>query len=287
MKKVLLIILALVLSFALCACGSDETNKTEAPGSASQQNNQTDAAVSEVIAMIRALSDVSLTSGKTITNAEAAYNALTDAQKSAVTNYADLMEAREYYDRIFNVYSLIELIGPVTKDSEAAIIAAETAYQALPIEERIAIVNVATLTAARATFDAIPTEIALTLENVGEYFTLEHSSSTSKKDIGGYYGRKITGSVTAKQSVTMESLSNVTITVRVTCSVGRPVDGSYNAETEYKEYYYDVTIAISATSGAGSGYFETDGHYTSKYYYPTIDVTSVEVIDVTGVVTVN
>lgn len=276
MKKVLSLILALVLCLSLCACGTGNQSG----------NKPNSAAVDEVIAMINAL-EVSLTSGKSISTAENAYAALTAEQKAAVTNYQSLVDARASYDRILNVFTLIEAIGTVNENSEPAIIAAEEAYKALSIEERIAITNAAVLTAARATFDAIPTEVTLTTENIGDYFTLENTYSTSKKELYGSYGIKITGSVLAKQKVTLEAMENVTITVRVTYSVGRPVDGSLDAEEEYTTYDYEVNISVSATNGTGSATYSTDGHYVSKYWYPSVEFSSMEVIAVTGTVTVD
>lgn len=289
MKNVLTLIFALALCICLVACGSQndpsQTGSNGAKDVLQSTEYSVDAAVERVIGLIDALGEVTLSSGKTIGNAEDAYAALSEAQKGAVVNYETLTEARAYYDRIFNVYSLIEQIGTVTKDSEAAIVAAETAYQALAIEERIAIVNAATLTAARTAFNEIPTVETLTVENVKDYFTLESTYSTSKKDFGGRYGTKITGTVAARQSVTLESLENVSITVRVNCLVGRPKDSSWNAEEEYKPESFDVTISISATNGSGSASYSTDGHYVSPYWYPSVKVESVEIISVTGTVT--
>ena len=274
MKKALSLILALVMCLSLCACGGEGVSSIE------------DTAVNEVIQMIDAL-EIALTSGKSITAAENAYAALTEDQKSAVTNYRILVDARASYDRILNVFTLIEAIGSVSKSSEAAIVAAEKAFGELSIEERIAITNANTLTAARSAYDAIPTEVILTVENVKDYFSLEHSSTTSKKDIYGYYGRAIAGSVVAKQTADLVGMDNVTISVCVTCSVGRPVDGSLNAANTYETCEYNMTITVAASSGTGSASYKTDGHLTSEYWYPTIEVTSVEVTAVTGTVTVD
>lgn len=279
MKRALSLILALILSLNLCACNSSSTPETTIDTGA--------AAVENVVNMITALNDVSLTSGAAISNAEAAYEALTDEQKASVTNYENLTKARAFYDRILNVFTLIEAIGAVTEKSEEAILAAEKAYGELSVEEKIFITNTATLTAARAAFDAIPTKVLLTVDNVKDYFTINHSSSTSEKDIGGRYGTAISGKVTAKQSVTLAAIENVTITVRVTCSVGRPVDGSFDAKEEYETETYNVVIKISATDGSGSASYKTDGHYVSKYWYPTIDVKSVKITAVTGTVLVD
>ena len=274
MKKALSLILVLVLCLSLCACGGGA------------QAGSDNAAVEKVIDMIDAL-EVSLTSKKAIESAEAAYAQLTDAQKSAVTNYQSLVDARASYDRILNVFALIEAIGTVNENSEPAIIAAEKAYNELSIEERIAITNASVLTAARTAFDAIPTEVTLTIENVMDYFTFENTYSTSREKLYGSYGVKIIGSVLAKQSATLAGMENVTFTVRVTYTVGRPVDGSLDAEEEYQTYYYDVEISVSATSGNGSASYSTDGHLVSPYWYPSVELASVEVIAVTGTVTVD
>ena len=274
MKKVLSLILALVLSLSLCACGGDA------------QTGSGKGAADEVIGMINAL-EVSLTSKKSIEAAETAYAALTDAQKAAVTNYQDLVDARASYDRILNVFTLIEAIGTVNENSEAAIVAAETAYNELSIEERIAVTNASVLTAARTAFDAIPTEVTLTVENVKDYFTFENSFSTSKDKQYGYYGVKITGNVVAKQSATLAGMENVTFTVRVTYKVGRQVDSSLNSAEEYKNYDYDVNISVSATSGSGAASYSTDGRLTSPNWYPSVELASVEVLAVTGTITVD
>lgn len=274
MKKAFSLLLVLVLCLSLCACG------------ANQSGSKSDTAADKVVDMIDAL-EVSLTSGKSISAAEKAYAGLTAEQKSAVTNYQSLMDARSSYDRILNVFALIEAIGNVNENSESAIVAAENAYKALSIEERIAITNASTLTAARAAFDALPTEVILTVENVGEYFNIENNSSTNREKVFGNYGIKIIGTVVAKQKVTLEAMENVTIAVRVTYSVGRPVDGSLDAKEEYTTYVYDVNISVSATNGTGSASYSTDGYYVSDFWYPSAEVTAVEVISVTGTVTVD
>ena len=283
MKKILSLILALVLCLSLCACGGGSSdNQTKEPANSDSKSN----AAADVVKMINEL-EVSLTSKKSIEAAEAAYAALTDTQKSAVSNYQSLVDARASYDRILNVFALIEAIGTVSETSEDSIVAAETAYNALSIEERIAVTNASVLTAARTAFDAIPTVVTLTAENVKDYFTFENAYSTSKEKLYGYYGVKITGNVVAKQSATLIGMENVTFSVRVTYSVGRPVDNSLNAPEEFKTYEYDVNISVSATSGSGAASYSTDGYLTSPYWYPSVELASVEVTAVTGTVTVD
>lgn len=278
MKKIISAFLALVLCLSLCSCGKNADDA----GTANPIGSQSNSAVDNVIQMIDSLVEVNLSSGQKITSVEEAYAGLNDTQKSDVTNYEKLTKARAFYDRIFNVYTLIEQIGTVTKDSEAAIVAAEKAYQDLAMEERVAIINAATLTAARTAFDSIPTVVNLTTSNFRNYFTLEEVSTTEKKDIYGYYGRKIIGTVTVKPKVALESIENVTVTVRVNCSVGRPADGSIDAATVYETRTLDTKISVSASNGIGSGSFQTDGHYTSPHWYPSVEVSSLDIISVTG-----
>ena len=46
----------------------------------------------------------------------------------------------------------------------------------------------------------------MTVENVGDYFTIENICTTTQRDISGRYGRAIFGNVVAKQSVTMAGM---------------------------------------------------------------------------------
>lgn len=130
MKKAISLILAFVLCLSLCACG----------------------AVSKTTKMIDAIGNVTLQSIAAIEEAETAYASLDTDQQAKVENYTLLLAARETYDRIKNVTDLIDGIGEVTIESEAAIIAAEEAYNALTKEEQAKIENYTVLTAARDRF---------------------------------------------------------------------------------------------------------------------------------------
>ena len=110
---------------------------------------------------------------------------------------------------------------------------------------------------------------------------------SQKITMNGMYASKITGNVIVKPSVTLEALENVTMTIRVTVTVARDVDGSADSEKTYKTYEYDVELSVSATNGTGSGSYKTDGHYVNDYWYPAIEVTNLEVIAVTGTVTID
>lgn len=114
--------------------------------------------VQNVIRMIKAIGEVSLEKESSIAAAREAYNALTDAEKSAVTNYAVLESAEKTLaDRkqAAAVAEQIDAIGEVTEDSEAAILAARAAYDALTDAQKEYVDNLTTLTTAEEILAAL------------------------------------------------------------------------------------------------------------------------------------
>ena len=124
------------------------------------------AAANGVKDLINAIGTVTLNSKSAIEAAEAAYAALTDAQKDLVTNYATLTAARAEYDRLVAekeaadnkaaadaVIAKIAAIGTVTLNSKTAIEDAEAAYAALTDTQKALVTNYSALTAARAAYD--------------------------------------------------------------------------------------------------------------------------------------
>ena len=118
------------------------------------------AAADPVIAQIEALGTVTLDSKTAIEAAEAAYEALTQAQKDLVTNYATLTAARTQYNKLVAdkaaadaVIAQIDAIGTVTLESKAAIEVAENSYTALTAEQKALVTNYGVLTAARASYN--------------------------------------------------------------------------------------------------------------------------------------
>ena len=119
--------------------------------------------------LIDAIGEVSYTdaSKAKIDAARAAYDALTDEQKSLVTNYAALTDAEEAYDNLKasaedqssadSVVAAIAAIGEVsyTDASKAKIDAARAAYDALTGEQKSLVTNYAALTAAEAAYAAL------------------------------------------------------------------------------------------------------------------------------------
>ena len=95
-------------------------------------------AVKVVIARIDAIGEVTLDSKEAIEAARAAYDNLTEEQKTLVTNYETLTKAEETYAALSDaaavkeVEDLIDAIGEVDENSKDAIDAARAAYDALP-----------------------------------------------------------------------------------------------------------------------------------------------------------
>lgn len=81
MKRIIALLLVVVMSLSLCACGKSKAAK----------------AAEEAIA---AIGEVTLDSGAAITNAEKLYGILTDAEKSEVENRLVLVEAQEAYEKL-------------------------------------------------------------------------------------------------------------------------------------------------------------------------------------------
>ena len=133
------------------------------------------AAANAVIAKINAIGTVSYTpeSKALIDAAREAYDALTDAQKGLVSSatykiltdaeqtYADLKKKADADQAAANiVIGKINAIGTVTLSSEAAILDARSAYDALTADQKALVTNLSTLTAAEAALDQLKKQAA-------------------------------------------------------------------------------------------------------------------------------
>ncbi len=129
-----------------------------------------EAAANDVVALIEAIGTVTLDSENAIVAARAAYNDLTGAQKALVavekltalttaeSSLADLKEAKAADEAAANdVVALIEAIGTVTLDSENAIVAARTAYDALTDAQKalVSAEKLTVLTTAESSLEAL------------------------------------------------------------------------------------------------------------------------------------
>ena len=123
------------------------------------------AAADAVIEKIAAIGAVTLDSKNAIDAAQAAYDALTDAQKALVSNAKALTEAQAAYKKLLEdhaaadaVIKKIEAIGTVTKDSKNAIDAAQAAYDALTDDQKALVKNYQTLVDAALAYDKLVAE---------------------------------------------------------------------------------------------------------------------------------
>ncbi len=111
MKRILSLLLATATLVSLCACSSpkNDPEPTTAEQSTAQQTTapiQADYTQEEIRAvseLIDAIGEVGYTSLSAINRAEHAYAALSDSQKAALTNAANLTAAREAYDALVSV----------------------------------------------------------------------------------------------------------------------------------------------------------------------------------------
>lgn len=124
--------------------------------------------VDEKIDLIGTVSTQSL---RKIRDAESAYNALTDEQKSLVIKYDVLLAARETYNHLMSsqVDEKIDLIGTVSIQSLEQIKAAEFAYNALTDEQKSLVTKYNVLLAARETCNAMLVVNAETLIQSVQY----------------------------------------------------------------------------------------------------------------------
>ena len=118
--------------------------------------------------LILAIGEVTKDSKEAIEAARAAYDALTDTQKEIVENDDILADAEKAYQAILDaeaaaedqkaadaVIGLIDAIGTVTADSEEAIEAARTAYDALTDAQKELVTNYQTLVQAENDLQAL------------------------------------------------------------------------------------------------------------------------------------
>ena len=133
MKKILAIVLCLVMALALTACKSSAAKSAEA--------------------LIDAIGEVTAESEAAVAAAEEAFKALGEKERTQVENSAALEEARSTLE-IAKTEKLIDAIGEVTADSEAAIKAAEEAFEGLSSSQQSSVSNAQVLKDARTALEA-------------------------------------------------------------------------------------------------------------------------------------
>lgn len=109
--------------------------------------------------LIAAIGEVTLESGDTIQTARYAYDALTDLQKTLVTNPEALPTAEAVYDelRAREVSAIIASIGEVTLDKNDIIQKAQEMYDSLSDAQKALVIDYDTLSQAKITFENLLT----------------------------------------------------------------------------------------------------------------------------------
>lgn len=131
--------------------------------------------IARVKGLIDALDSTSATFEADITEAESAYNALAEDAKTALPDYdAKIASAKETLAQLkaeeadraeaAKVDALIDAIGTVTLGSEEAIIAAETAWQALTAKQQGYVAKYSVLTKAREDYNTLVANRALAVK---------------------------------------------------------------------------------------------------------------------------
>ena len=156
MKKAIALLLTVIMCFSLCACGKS-------------------AAVSAFENQVVALGVVTLDSESAIVAAEDAYTVLSSKDKEAAAESKALLDSKradldelveaqkqaELEAAVNPVIELIDAIGTVTADSDAAITAAENAFAALTAEQQALVGDAAdVLIASREAYEAAVAALA-------------------------------------------------------------------------------------------------------------------------------
>ena len=139
MKRLMVIMLAIVMLLPLCACGK----KSEAAALLDE--------------MILQLGEISIGSGDDIRGLEEAVDRLDSADRRRLDNLKILEQARDRYDALCagQVELQILAIGNVTLDSEDAIKSARSAYNTLDDSAKALVSVLQTLTDAEQALDAL------------------------------------------------------------------------------------------------------------------------------------
>ncbi|MEY3609638.1 MAG: hypothetical protein RLZZ264_159 [Bacillota bacterium] len=112
--------------------------------------------VKDVIDLINNLPNpITQNDAAAVAAARTAYNNLTTAQQSTVTNYADLLADEEVIAGFAEIIEVIDLINalpsPISLSDEASIVAARTAFDVLTLSEQAQVTNANILIAAETT----------------------------------------------------------------------------------------------------------------------------------------
>ena len=220
---------------------------------------------------IDAIGEVTLASEQAITEARAAYDALTDAQKALVDNLTALTDAEAKLTALKadqaaadDVVGKIDAIGEVTLASEQAITEARTAYEALTDAQKALVTNLETLTVAEVRLAALKGDQAAAkavieqIDAIGQV-TLE-SEQTVKAARAAYdaltdaqkelvTNRKTLTDAEAKLTALKADKAAAEAVVKQIEAIGQVTKDSEKAITEARAAYDALTEAQKALVG--------------------------------------
>ena len=132
-------------------------------------------AVSEQIDALPAAGQVTLENEAAIAAARAAYDALSDAEKAAVTNYDKLQAAEQQIGNIkaaAEVTQMIDAIGEITLDNYETkyeqIVTARSAYDTLTESAKALVTNLDTLKKAEETYQSMDEDVREVIEAINQ-----------------------------------------------------------------------------------------------------------------------
>ncbi len=182
MKRVFSLLLVFVICLSLCACGKSE-------------------AVINFESSVEQIGMVSIDSEDKISAAEEAYKVLTDKEKESVAEgHAILTEKRDAFEeekKIASVVALIEAIGDVTLNSEAAINDAEKHFNKLTEDQKEKVTNADKLSAAKDKYNSLLCENCISKINAIGTVTLYNQQAIVEAEacynkLSADYKKKIT-----------------------------------------------------------------------------------------------
>jgi hypothetical protein len=207
--------------------------------------------------------DAILDSGAKIAAANQAYGALDAYAKSQIANYSVLEDAIDTYAsyasagaEVANVMALINAIGEVTLESGDAIVAAETAYNALEAGQKALVSNYQVLADARAAYDALvqadndakaAAAVEAMIDAIGEVKYNEEIPAFPATE--GFRGTFVGDNGYSNQKV----------------NGGTQLIFDYIMEFDFKVIAYDPSVPTSQLAGTAQNFFVGYDFNTSKW----------------------
>ncbi len=204
------------------------------------------AIIAKVDAVEKAINGVDLSNSESMKNTLDLYNALTDTEKSKVSNSSSISNIKVNYTIV-----LIDSIGTVNESSGAAIKSANNAYNQLSSAEKQAVTNYSKLESANAYFDTLVVDNTISWSN-----TTEAISSKTGTTLDGFtYAAKGVEDNSPKlrasdnNHFTSKTINAISASVTIT---GKMADTSSENEITIICTYNDNTTEVKTVTVPGS-----------------------------------